>query len=42
MLIASPSADKTASDVRIENGIDTATIKVLRRLPRKSKWNDFR
>src|ERR1700675_2774953 len=37
ILIVSPSADKTAIEVRIERGIETAMIKVLRQLPRKRK-----
>ena len=37
MLIVSPSADRMMSDIRIESGIETAMISVLRQLPRKSR-----
>ena len=37
MLIVSPSAERTMSEVRIERGIETAMITVLRQLPRKSR-----
>jgi hypothetical protein len=36
-LIVSPRELRTMTDVRIESGIDTAMIKVLRQLPRKTK-----
>ena len=35
MLMVSPSALRTRIDVRIESGIETAMISVLRQLPRK-------
>ena len=35
MLIVSPSADSTMSEHRIDSGIETAMISVLRQLPRK-------
>ena len=37
MLIVSPRAESTRIDVRIESGIETAMITVLRQLPRKIK-----
>ena len=37
MLIVSPRALRTMIDVRIESGIETAMISVLRQLPRKSR-----
>ena len=37
MLIVSPSAARTAIEVRIESGIDTAIIRVLRQLPKKKE-----
>ena len=37
MLIVSPSALSTMIELRIESGIDTAMISVLRQLPRKSR-----
>src|SRR5438094_641694 len=37
MLIVWPSAESAMTDVRIESGIDTAMISVLRQLPRKSR-----
>ena len=37
MLIVSPSALITISDVSTESGIETAMIKVLRQLPRKTR-----
>ena len=37
MLIVSPSALSTMIEVRIESGIETAMISVLRQLPRKSR-----
>ena len=35
MLIVSPSAESISSEHRIESGIETAMISVLRQLPRK-------
>ena len=35
MLIVSPSAESTSRDVITDSGIDTATIRVDRQLPRK-------
>ncbi len=37
MLIVSPSAASTISDDRIDSGIETAMISVLRQLPRKTR-----
>ena len=37
MLIVSPSALSTMIEVRIDSGIETAMISVLRQLPRKSR-----
>ena len=37
MLIVSPSALSTMIEVRIESGMETAMISVLRQLPRKSR-----
>ncbi len=37
MLIVSPRAERIRSDIRIESGIETAMISVLRQLPRKSR-----
>ncbi len=37
MLMVSPSALSTIIEVRIDSGIETAMISVLRQLPRKSR-----
>jgi hypothetical protein len=37
MLMVSPSTLRVMTDVRIESGIETAMINVLRQLPRKSR-----
>jgi hypothetical protein len=37
MLTVSPKAERIASDIRIDSGIETAMIRVLRQLPRKSR-----
>ena len=37
MLMVSPSALRTMIELRIERGIDTAMISVLRQLPRKTR-----
>ena len=37
MLIVSPSALSTMSDVRIDSGIEIAMMRVLRQLPRNSR-----
>ena len=37
MLMVSPSALRTMIDVRIESGMETAMISVLRQLPRNSR-----
>jgi hypothetical protein len=37
MLIVSPSAERHAMDVRIDNGIEIVMISVLRQLPRNSR-----
>ena len=42
MLIVSPSALKTISEVKIESGIDTAMMIVLRQLPRKQQNHQAR
>ena len=37
MLMVSPRADRQTMEARIDNGIDTAMMKVLRQLPRNSR-----
>ena len=37
MLMVSPSALRTMTDVKMDSGIDMAMIKVLRQLPRNSR-----
>ena len=37
MLMVSPSAERQATDVRMESGMEMVMISVLRQLPRKSK-----
>ena len=37
MLMVSPSALSTSSDERMDRGIETAMIRVLRQLPRKTR-----
>ena len=36
-MMVSPNADRIAIEVRMDNGIDTAMISVLRQLPRNNR-----